>query len=272
MVSIRAKAVARRRRRLAARYLSGQGIEVGALHEPLDLPWRASARYVDRLDLAGLRRHYPELEGEALVEPDIVDDGEQLLALESGSQDFVVANHFIEHCQDPLGTLISFLRVLRPGGVIYMAVPDRHAGVDVQRPPTSFEHLRRDHEGGAQRSRREHYDEWARLVDRRLGNIAEHDVVEHARALEGSGYSIHFHVWNRDEFAEFLDRAASTYALPIQVLHVVPNGHEFIVILRKQGGPSAASSPYTRGPWHRPLHALRGRSRARRPACRRRRS
>ena len=163
---------ARTRRRLAERHLRGEGIEIGALHMPQPVPAGATVRYVDRSDLDGLRAHYPELAGEALVAPDIVDDGERLETVADASQDFVIANHFIEHCEDPLATLAAHARVLRPGGVLFMAVPDARAGIDVARPRTPFAHVLADHREGPDRSRAAHYREWAELVDLRMGTIA----------------------------------------------------------------------------------------------------
>ena len=232
-----AAGVARTRRRIAERYLSGAGVEIGALHEPLPPLAGVTIRYVDRLDLDGLRAHYPELADRPLVAPDIVDDGERLTSLPDSSQDFVVANHFIEHCEEPIGTLIAFLRVLRPDGIAYLAVPDRRQGVDVERPATTFEHLQRDHEEGPAWSRSDHYHEWARLVDARLGNIAPEQAEEHARSMEERSYSIHFHAWDRSEFAGMLDRARRAYDLPVEPLELTPNRHEFIVVLRRRAQP-----------------------------------
>jgi SAM-dependent methyltransferase len=100
-----------------------------------------TVRYVDRLDLAALRRQYPELAREELVEVDVIDDGETLESQPDASADFIIANHFIEHAEDPLGTLASHLRVLRPGGILYLAVPDRRRTFDADRDPTSLEHI-----------------------------------------------------------------------------------------------------------------------------------
>ncbi len=50
-----------KRRQLSDSYLSGQGIETGALHHPLWVSEQATVRYVDRLSREELRRHYPEL-------------------------------------------------------------------------------------------------------------------------------------------------------------------------------------------------------------------
>ena len=223
---------ARTRRRLAARHLQGVGIEIGALHEPLRLPKRASVTYVDRLGLPGLRAHYPELGDESLVEPDVVDDGERLLRFSDSTLDFVIANHFIEHCENPIGTLSAFARVLRPGGVVFMAVPDRQQGVDRDRPGTPFWHLRRDHDEGPGWSRLTHYREWARDVDARMGTIALDQMEQHAAHMDEQSYSIHFHAWSPVEFAQMVRAAGVAYGLSLDLLSLVPNQHEFIAVLR----------------------------------------
>ena len=48
------------REKLPARFISGDGIEIGALHEPLGVSGRARVRYVDRMSIAELRTHYPQ--------------------------------------------------------------------------------------------------------------------------------------------------------------------------------------------------------------------
>ncbi len=64
----------------------------------------------------------------------MIDDGEHLASIGDESVDFVVANHFIEHCRDPIGALTTLLRVVRPGGVVFMAVPDKRQTFDRARP------------------------------------------------------------------------------------------------------------------------------------------
>src|SRR5690349_5671213 len=88
------------RRAVAAAFLRGEGIEIGALHHPLIVPRNVKVKYVDRMKVADLRRHYPELVNQPLVETEIVDDGETLGTLADQTQDFVIANHFLEHCQN----------------------------------------------------------------------------------------------------------------------------------------------------------------------------
>ena len=215
------------RRRLARRYVRGEGIEIGALHQPLDVPRDASVRYVDRYDVDGLRGHYPELAALPLVPVDIVDDGERLPSLQDASLDFVIANHFIEHTQSPLATLRNHLRVLRPGGVLYLAVPDKRRTFDVDRDVTPLDHVLRDLNEGPDWSRAQHFHEWAQYVDRAP------DVGAHAAKLMQEDYSIHFHVWTPDAFTELLEHARDELAMPFAIEQLESNQHEFIAVLRR---------------------------------------
>ena len=219
--------VPRNRREIARRYLRGDGIEIGALHNPLQVPKSARVRYVDHLTVDELRRHYPELAHEPLVEVDLVDDGERLTTVGDATQDFLIANHFLEHCEDPLGALGNMIRVLRPDGVLYLAVPDKRYTFDADRPLTSTDHLIRDHRDGPEWSRRGHYEEWARLVDK------ADEPEAHATALLVRGYSIHFHAWTQAELLELLQTAARELELDFDIELMLKNGHEVIFVLRK---------------------------------------
>ncbi len=219
-----------RRRKISERFLVGQGVEIGALHYPLWTGPRANVRYVDRFDVAGLRFQYPELNDVDLVQIDIVDDGETLASIEDGTLDFIIANHMLEHTENPLGTLRNHLRKVRDGGILYYAVPDKRHSFDVDRPLTTFEHLVRDDREGPAGSRRAHLEEWTRLVDR----ITRPDEVEaKVRELDRIKYSIHYHVWDEPSFISFLDRAGHYLGHPFVVDHIEMNTTEVIAVLRK---------------------------------------
>jgi SAM-dependent methyltransferase len=215
------------RRRVAERYVQGNGLEIGALHRPLGLPAGAHARYVDRLDIDGLRHHYPELARLPLVTVDIVADGETLDGVADESQEFIVANHFLEHTQDPIGALKSHLRVLAAGGILYLAIPDKRHSFDSRRPLTSVVHLEEDHRDGGRATRAGHYLEWATLVD------SVPDPSAHAEALDQADYSIHFHVWTAETFRMTLDTVIAAHELPCRIETTAMNHTEFIVIIRR---------------------------------------
>jgi len=219
----------RNRRRVGVRHLSGEGIEIGALHRPFPLPPGVRVRYLDRYSTAQLREEYPELDDVTFAEVEIISDAETLSGISDGTQDFVVASHVLEHTEDPVGALWAQLRVLRRGGVVLLALPDRRRGLDVRRHPTPLEHVLADHADGPARSRAQHYREWAELVDRPLGHVEAQDVGPHAAELERRSYSIHFHCWTLDEFAAQLP----AFELPAEVAEARPNHHEFLVVLRR---------------------------------------
>ena len=72
------------RSEFAARFLAGEGLEIGALHQPLATPPQAQVRYVDRLSVDDLRSEYPELADWDLTEVDVIDNGELLETVAGG--------------------------------------------------------------------------------------------------------------------------------------------------------------------------------------------
>lgn len=212
-------------------YLRGRGIEIGALHRPLRVPRAARVSYVDRLPREELYRQYPNLAGHDLVPVDIVDDAERLARIGDGSQDFVIANHFLEHCQDPIGTLLHFFRVLREDGILFLTVPDKRYTFDRDRPVTPLEHLRADHEKGAGLSKWEHLSEFVRLVFKR---VDPEEVQREAKRLLATDFSIHYHVWTQTELMELLLEIRKR--LPFEVELFLRRSYEVLIVLRKGSG------------------------------------
>jgi predicted SAM-dependent methyltransferase len=226
------------KRRLASRgVLRGEGLEVGALHRPLRVSRAARVRYVDRMDVETLRRHYPELNDAPLVAVDVIDNGERLATVADASQDFLIANHFLEHTQDPIATLKNHLRVLRPGGHLYLAIPLKDASFDARRPVTSIEHLMRDHRDGPEGSLAQHYEEWATLVD----GAAKEQVAQRVADLRARDYSIHFHVWDEPSLLELMAHLQRELNMPFRLKRAKRNHYEMIVILQKTPAAPGAS-------------------------------
>lgn len=214
---------------LATQYLRGDGIEIGALHLPLRLPSSARVKYVDRMTTTILRQHYPELASFNLVDVDIVCDGESLTEIDDASQDFCIANHFLEHAQNPLQTLRSWFRVLKPNGLLFMALPDKRYTFDADRPVTPIEHILRDYEQGPAWSKHAHFEEWVRWVEK----AKPEDTAKRIEQLLAEDYSIHFHVWTQTEMLALL-RAAQTHAgLRFDIELFLKRRDECVFILRK---------------------------------------
>ncbi len=214
---------------LAKRYLSGYGIELGALHSPLLLPRGAHVKYVDRMSVKELRKQYPELEEHPLVDVNIIDDGETLEKVKSGSLDFVIANHFLEHCENPIRAIETFLRVLKKGGILYLAVPDKRATFDSDRPITKLEHIIKDYTEEPDWSHDEHFHEWHILVKKKFRN----DPKRCIETLMDNRYSIHFHVWTYLELFELIIYLKRKLHFEFEVQEFVFTGSESIFIVKK---------------------------------------
>jgi len=222
------------RAEIAWDYVRGAGIEIGALHEPTKLPQGVRALYVDKFPTNVLMSHHPELSDRELVNVDIVDDGESLQKISDESQDFVIANHFLEHCQDPISTVGNMVRVLRQDGILYLALPDKRFTFDLDRPVTPIEHVLTDHQCGPQGSRKDHFEEWFRLV-RKIEDDAEREKA----IAEGdeSQDLIHYHVWTQTGMLELIATLQRSYDLELELMR--KNGIEVIFVLRKQAIPTS---------------------------------
>jgi SAM-dependent methyltransferase len=219
-------------RRRLQKYLNGNGVEIGALHNPMEVDLqRATVRYVDRMSLDEQRRHYPELSGYSLVCPEIIASADALPMLADGSQDFVIANHLLEHLPDPIGALKEWYRVLRAGGTLFLALPDKRLTFDRDRPRTTLDHLIADHVDCGAGSRLGHFEEYSRLVHHKTGDDLTRDVED----LLKRDYSIHFHVWIPEDIAELLSYVRGAAGLEWKTLERIdrPGADEFIYVLQK---------------------------------------
>ena len=195
------------------------------------MPRGVEVRYVDRVPRAtAIHAHRRELEVSridvsAIREPDIIDDAETLRSLANASVDFVIANHVLEHLEDPIAALTAFARVLRPSGVVFLTLPDARYSFDSPRERTTVEHLMRDHDVGPETTRFDHYAEWARYID----GTSEKDVDDRVAAYARDDARHHFHVWELDGFLELIRRLDLPFYLELGQCGV----EEFAVVLRR---------------------------------------
>ncbi|GEM_PF-611002 len=217
------------RRGLGVRFLEGDGIEIGALQNPMPVPPKAKVRYVDRLSLAQLRAHYPELDGHPLVDPSILADADKLTPIDSDTRDFVVTNHVLEHLRDPLTGLTEWLRVLKPGGTLYCSIPDQSNVYDKHREVTTFEHLLADRDDREHRTEADaaHAQDWTQSAHPTMTPAEQDDF---SKMLIREKYDIHFHVWDGALFERALKTVTAEKAEIVEFLSVA---EEHFAIIRK---------------------------------------
>ena len=216
---------------LSNKYIKGKGLEIGALQIPLPVKREVCVIYVDRIDIHTAKNvHYPELKDVNLVNVDVLDDGEFLNNIPHQSQDFIIANHFLEHAQNPILAIKNHLIRIRSGGIIYYAIPDKWKTFDKNRPLTTFGHILRDYEQGPEISYHSHIEEWVELVNETP--IEERE--ERIKKLKLINYAIHFHVWDKNTFRDFIEKSNSLLENPFDILEYVSVANENIVIIRKK--------------------------------------
>jgi SAM-dependent methyltransferase len=192
---------------LAKRRLAGAGLEIGALHQPLEVdPTRCAMRYADRLTRQQALEIFPELApfAERIVEPDLMVDVAtgDLGELGGSGVDFIVANDVIEHLPNPIKFIRDLANVVDPGGLIFLSVPDRDYTFDVARELTALDHLWGDYQGGIIDVDDDHIRDF--LLHTSLPALPVdpselRDLFEQHRRR-----SIHVHVWDQRSFDEFL--------------------------------------------------------------------
>jgi SAM-dependent methyltransferase len=108
---------------LAHKLLDGlRGIEIGgSAHNSFGLN-TLNVDYTDDYTTV-FKKQEIELAGECM-KVDIVASGDQL-PFKENTLDFVISSHVIEHFYDPVKTIEEWLRVVKPGGYVFIIAPHR---------------------------------------------------------------------------------------------------------------------------------------------------
>lgn len=127
----------RTRKITAALFLHGKGLEYGPLHRTLLPKPTYDVVYADYADRDHLVAHYADnanVDPKLIPDIDIVTRGSPITEfVEEQSFDYVVASHVMEHVPDLLGWLESNIRILKPGGRLALAFPDKRYCFDIKR-------------------------------------------------------------------------------------------------------------------------------------------
>lgn len=122
-------------------FASQVGLEIGALNKPIVTPDMGNIRYVDHASTEDLKQKYandPNVDIDAIVQVSYIWGAQTLPELvgDDAPFDYVIASHVIEHVPDLIGWLKEIHAVLKPGGVLSLAIPDKRFCFDYCRQLT----------------------------------------------------------------------------------------------------------------------------------------
>ena len=184
--------------------LRGEGLEIGAFEHPAHVPKGCRVCYADVITPAQAAERFPEIDAGKLVPLDyVVDlDTDGLAAIATGSLDFVIACHVIEHVANPGRLVAEMVRVVKIGGYVVIAAPDRDFTFDRRRAETSLATLEGYFRQGRAPVGPEDYREMIdavhpELVDKGFAGVEE-ALKEYHRRRE------HLSVWTAAGFRVFL--------------------------------------------------------------------
>jgi SAM-dependent methyltransferase len=179
---------------LAHKYLDGlKGLEIGgSAHNPFGLDTK-------NVDYTAEENQYKKLEKKFMGESlpvDIVAPGDDI-PLSDESQDFVINAHVIEHFPDPIKALKEWYRLIRPGGYIFMIVPNKEKTFDTNEPRTTLQELIDRYEGKivSEPNKNDHHSVWT-----------TEDMIE----------LVHYLGWNIVEVQDTDDKVGNGFTVVIQ--------------------------------------------------------
>ncbi len=149
---------------------------------------------------------------------------------EDNKLDFLVSEHVLEHIANPIKAMNEWIRVLNPGGHLYIFLPHKERTNDKFRETTSLSHLIEDYKKDVAYNDSTHLEEWFKNVVEK-GLMPEHyKHMDKAELLETA--SIHHHAWTEKEIVELVNY------LELKVKFVHEKVHDrrdsFVVIAQKK--------------------------------------
>lgn len=187
-------------------WLAGRevGTEIGAFKTPLP---GITPIYVDKYSTYANERCLADFQGEAASLP-----------FKSNSLDYVASSHVLEHVANPIKALAEWHRVLRPGGIIYMIVPDRRYTWDHARALTPIDHFFDDFRSETTSVDGTHIDDFVGNVDwstyspstspEKVSEAKENLKNTYWAAIRsGNEINIHFHVFEPSNLGALIEKA-----------------------------------------------------------------
>lgn len=167
-----------------------------------------SANTIFEGDIGANRGRYPYYKGK--VGRQFISEATDLSEIPDQSYDFLLSSHCLEHIANPILAVKEWKRVVKPGGVMMLFVPNKVHTFDHRRPFTTFEHLLSDYEKGTPETDLTHLDEVLEKHDYEIEDraAARFGGAEQFRARARDNFTyrgMHHHVFNADVLKSMFD-------------------------------------------------------------------
>lgn len=158
-----------------------------------------------------------------------IQDGIDLSRIQTGSYDFIVSSHVLEHIANPIKALEEWKRILAPNGRIILILPHKEGNFDHKRPDTSLEHLISDFRNDVQENDLTHLEEILTLHDLSrdpwAGTLADFKLRSADNHLNRS---LHHHVFSSDTLVHLMNY------IQLDVIHIESIDLTHIVLIAEK--------------------------------------
>jgi SAM-dependent methyltransferase len=127
------------RYRMAEPFLSGRGIEIGAGMNPQRLPEGVVCEYFDKRNDEEFLKYFAE---NSKIKTYPMTEFSLYFA---DLSDFLIAHNVLEHCSNPISTLIGWHNLVKHGGTVIISVPYHECCPDKGRNVSPFDHILLDY-------------------------------------------------------------------------------------------------------------------------------
>ena len=217
--------------------LSGNGLEIGAFHQPAIVPPQCTIEYGDAQSKEEVIKSFPELNIDDLVDVNYICDldNDGLSIFEDKRFDFVILNHVIEHVANPIKVVSELFRIVKYDGYVVISAPDKNFTFDKDRALTPFAHLMEEYENNTTTVTDEHYIDFLKAVHPQVFQHSGDKLHVHINNVRKRRE--HAHVWDSRTFDEFMLNTLKLLQLRATCMFVSlgnENQFEYFSVWKKQ--------------------------------------
>ena len=126
-----------------------------------------------------------------------ISEATDLSAIPDAKYEFVISSNCLEHIANPLKALEEWIRVIKTGGLLFVALPNKEHNFDHNRTVTKFSHILSDFQNDIKEDDMTHLDEILKLHDLKMDKPAGDLEQFKKRSLKNfENRALHQHVYD----------------------------------------------------------------------------